>query len=81
MTPHNLFLEILAETGVFGLFLFIYPLLLILKKAYQIKQFQILYLIAILVTYFAFNTFSGISRFIYSVFLALSSLILLDYKL
>lgn len=70
MTPHNLFLEILAETGIIGLILFSSVFLKYIVLANQDKNRKVQLLIIIFVSYFMFNTFSGLSRNVFAIYVA-----------
>jgi hypothetical protein len=78
LTPHNLFIELLAETGLIGLSIFLFPILLYIVRAVKQKNIVAFFIIIVFITYFSFNTFSGISRIFYSSFIGFITIITYD---
>jgi O-antigen ligase len=78
LSPHNLFLELLAETGIFGLFLFMLPTIKLIILTFKKRSLNVFYLIVVFSLFFLFNTFSGVSRIFYSSFLSFSFYLLFD---
>ena len=71
--PHNIYFELFSETGLLGLFIFLYLHYLIFKKALRIKNhdIKIITMLIFLILYFPlqttgsyFSTFNGIFYFI-----------------
>ena len=71
--PHNIYFELFSETGLLGLFIFLYLHYLIFKKALRIKNYdiKIITMLIFLILYFPlqttgsyFSTFNGIFYFI-----------------
>jgi O-antigen ligase len=72
MSTHNLFLELIAETGTIGLFLFASTLYKLFVLSLSNKNYRSLLLLLVLSFYFLFNVFSGLSRSYFVIFLATS---------
>ena len=71
--PHNIYFELFSETGLLGLFIFLYLHYLVFKKALRIKNhdIKIITMLIFLILYFPlqttgsyFSTFNGIFYFI-----------------
>ena len=71
--PHNIYFELFSETGLLGLFIFLYLHYLIFKKALRIKNhdIKIITMLIFFILYFPlqttgsyFSTFNGIFYFI-----------------
>jgi hypothetical protein len=72
MSTHNLFLELIAETGAIGLLLFASTLYKLFVLSLSNKNYRSLLLLLVLSFYFLFNVFSGLSRSYFVIFLATS---------
>lgn len=66
LTTHNIYLELLAETGIIGFTLFNSLLIILWIKIIKIKSINIKYIFYYLLFYYFFNTFNGINRFAFA---------------
>lgn len=71
LSPHNIYLEILAEYGIVGFYIFIMILWNIIKKLFDRRiNLYTDFLIIYVLIYYLFSTFSGMNRIIFAVFIA-----------
>lgn len=73
MSPHNLYLEILSESGIVGFILFFGGIITTIRGCFRNKNMGVDVLLLVLLAYFMFNTFSGMSRIFWTV--SISSII------
>jgi len=71
LSTHNLYLELLAETGIMGLGVFSITYVVIGKKILNYKNMKTKLLYYYLILFYFFNTFSGINRFVYALLLGI----------
>ena len=66
LTTHNIYLELLAETGIIGFILFISIYVLIGKEVLKLKNRNAILIYIYFCFFYFFNTFNGINRFSFS---------------
>ena len=71
LSPHNIYLEILAEYGIIGFLIFILILWDIIKALFNRKiSLYTTFLIIYVLIYYLFITFAGMNRMIFAVFIS-----------